>query len=302
MSVIPPLLSSTVPLFSDEGGMHFLYKNTLKSFGLVGICLVISGCKFNLYSNLDKPSGDAQLLAAARACFDQGDFECAGKYYSQVSSSSSDQANSETAFSILAQDGATVGTFMKAVIKYPSDAGKMITYISNALTNTAGETPRMNIFHAYQKYKSISNEGAQGLVVFITSITLLAELLAESSLAPGNLEQTDLVSNPTQCLNSPPTGCDAPTGSALQLSGIALDLATATDTEMSGAPTLHMINAAVAEIAQGVELMAAQGNLASSTVNFATELNEAAAIALAVPSSQGQAYRYLLLNLNIGTE
>ena len=277
-----------------------MYTISIKKFMIFAVSLPLVGC--NIYGKLDKPKGDPQLLSAARACFDQGDFECAGNYYSQLSSSSLDQANTEGAFEILASNGASVGTFMKAIIKYPEDPGKLITYLSNSLTNTAGQSLRLDLFHAFQKYKTISTSGGQGLVAFITSLTLLSELLAEASIVRGNLQQSDLASNPSQCLAAPLTGCDAPAGSALQLAGTALDLRTATDASLSGAPTLQMIDAAIAQIAGGIQLMAAQGNLATSTIDFATELNTAAAIALGSPTSQGQAYRFLLLNLNLGTD
>jgi hypothetical protein len=60
----------------------------------------LSGC--NVFSVLDSPSGDAQLISAARACFDQGDFACARDNYSKLSDSSADIRASEEAFLALA--------------------------------------------------------------------------------------------------------------------------------------------------------------------------------------------------------
>src|SRR4051794_31520633 len=114
---------------------------------------MLSGCNF--FSPLDKPSGDEQLLAAARACFDHGDYECASKYYGELSSSASDQAVSETAFELLAQSGATSSVFIKAVLDGDGNGGKIVTKLANSLISSAGQTSRLNIVHAYQKYAQI---------------------------------------------------------------------------------------------------------------------------------------------------
>lgn len=268
--------------------------------GIACLVFLLGGC--NSYSFLDTPSGDAQLLSAARGCFDKGDYECASKYYSQVSGDSSDLANSEEAFEILAQNGMTVGIFMSAAIDGGSDSGVLITKIANALTPVAKKSTRLGIFHAYQKTSSIGDRHTQGLIRFITSISFLSEILAEDASTPGKLAKSDLVQNPVTCLASEPTfassGCNPPAGKKI-VTGQSISLPTATDTDISGpggAPTLYMINAAIEEISTSINQMQASGDIGSSSTSFSTAVLAAATFLSLSPS----AYRGTLIQFNIG--
>src|SRR4051794_17972169 len=98
---------------------------------LVLFTFTASGC--NLYSSLDQPSTATQRLEAARACFDQGNFPCASKYYAQISTSdaSYDEATAEAAFEVLDQYGISAVNFMTAVLTSTGNAGKIITLLAN---------------------------------------------------------------------------------------------------------------------------------------------------------------------------
>src|SRR3954462_4044880 len=80
------------------------------------------GCP-NLFSVVDKPQGDAQLISAARACLDRGDIPCALADYQKLSNKNSDIANSESAAAILEKYGVGVVDFAGAVSggKTPGD-------------------------------------------------------------------------------------------------------------------------------------------------------------------------------------
>src|SRR4051794_21223325 len=92
----------------------------IKSLSLLGCGLgcvlslsTLSGC--NTFGFMDSPSGDLSTLAAARACFDGGNYTCASTNYAKLSSAASDDGNSESAFLLLAQYGAGSAVFMNAV-------------------------------------------------------------------------------------------------------------------------------------------------------------------------------------------
>ena len=65
-------ISSPQNKFRDKFQAKLDHSNYRQSVILGFIALLNSGC--NLFGGIDTPSGDAQLLSAARACFDQGDF------------------------------------------------------------------------------------------------------------------------------------------------------------------------------------------------------------------------------------
>jgi hypothetical protein len=254
---------------------------------------------------MDKPSGDIQILSAARACFDVGDYECASNYYSQLSSASSDQSNSEAVFQTLAQNGVSVSAFMDSVISGSSEAGKLVTNLSTYLIPTSGESARLAFFHAFQKQSTISDSRTQGLIRFITSLSLLSELLAEDAdTTKGKLQQADLVSSPTGCADSTAplfSGCEKPTGKKIVSGAATIVLKTATDAQMSGSPSLQMINAAAVEIEQGLSQMQTSGSLGSSSSSFTQGLLNAASAGI-IDGTDSPAYRKVLIQYNVGVK
>jgi hypothetical protein len=277
-----------------------------KKTGIALISIFVSGC--NLFGGLDKPSGDTQVLSAARACFDQGNFECSSKYYSQLSPSASDQGFSESAFELLAQTGITVSDFMDAVISGESNAGKLITRLSNGIVPSAGESTRLAIFQAYKKISSIQDTRTKGLIRFVTSISLMAAILAEDAGATGTLQRIDLVKDPTLCLNSTPvftptltiSGCDRPTGKKIISGSTVISLPTATDQQISGSPSLQMINAAVNEIDHAIIEMDTIGDLGSSSSKFTSDILSVSSYAID-GSTDSPLYRKMLIQYDIGT-
>jgi hypothetical protein len=261
------------------------------------LALMLTGCNF--YDFLDNPSGDTQLLSAARACFDQGDFTCSSNYYSQISSSTTDQAAAEQAFLILSQNGASMSTFMTAAVSDSSSGGKFVTRLAKGLaTANRGTTARVNLFQAFKKVNSIQGTQVQGLVRFITASAFLGEILAENSATLGTFLKTDLVTDPTTCAASSAdlTGCNAPSSNVFT-SGTTLSLSTATDTDISvAAPTLHMVVAAVNEIQTGINQMGATGTLGNSTGTFASNISDSSALISTSPAG----FRRLLITLELG--
>lgn len=271
-------------------------------WALVFFFIPVTGC--NLFSFVDSPSGDIQLLSAARSALDRGDYASASKYYGLISSASSDQVTSESAFEILAQNGMTISVFMTAVLAASTNSGKLVTRLSQSLIGNAGSTARLNIFHAYQKVLLINNSKLRGLVRFITSLTLIAELLAEDANSSTQLLQTDLVLSPTSCLAAYPAfylsaSCGKPTNSKLISGSSSITLSTATDSQMSGSPSLFMISAALNEISTGTSEMGSSGTLGSSSSTFASVLTVAGQTIAADPDESPE-FRGALIYYGVG--
>ena len=80
--------------------------------GLICVLPFLSSC--NLTEKIDNPRGDAQILSAARACLDLGDYECAFKYYSKLSNDVGEVKGTEIAFATLDKIGLGLGAFLKS--------------------------------------------------------------------------------------------------------------------------------------------------------------------------------------------
>ncbi|MEO5971284.1 MAG: hypothetical protein ABIQ95_15265 [Bdellovibrionia bacterium] len=286
---------------------------------LVPFILISTGC--NAFAPFDSPSGDVQVLAAARACFDQGDFQCAADKYHTLELSTSittlNQAYSEDAFEILAKNGITFSVFMTSVIDSGGDAGALITKLAgvlrtNGVTNplvATGYPTRAALFEAYQKSLKMTPGRSRGLITFITATTLMAEILAEDATGidsvkkVGKLQQSDIVTNPTICVasngNPPWTGCNAPAAATIS-DGTAITLSTATASDLAAAPTLHMILAAASEIQSGLSMLTSSGGIGSASGTLATSI---LGQAIGVPPGTGSAaFRYTLISLGMGTK
>ncbi len=279
---------------------------------LVAFSLGLMSC--NAFNFMDKPSGDVQLLSAARACFDHGDFTCANNYYSQLSTNSADTQNSEEAFEILAQNGASMSTFLQAAVGQATDGGQFITKLaSNLATGSQGYALRLAMFSAYQKVASIQDSSTRGLVRFIAASAFLAEILAETSnsTTPGILNKTDFATNPTGCKNAADSDivtisedCVAPTWNQF-VSGATIDLNSATtaqiqNTGSNNQPTYQMILTAASQINTAITEMGATGKLGSSSKSFATQLAAGNTLLTSDTTPSKTLFRHLLLTLDLG--
>lgn len=262
-------------------------------FGITGILFFGAGC--NVFDPLDTVSGDAQLLSAARACFDRGDLVCAKDHYDKLSSDQAEVAAAETAFVILDENGITMQAFMDSLGSF--DAAKAINSLTQKLKDGAGSSKRLAIFGAYQKVSSInSNVPLRGLVRFVTSFALLSEIFSEKTESDGVLRKTDLVITPASCATSNCLGnanCGRPSSSKLSY-GSQKDLLTNPSTvDLSGEPTIGMIQGAIGAIEQAltVEILA-QGKFKSGIGQLFSDLLAA--------SSAEACYRAALVNFGIG--
>ena len=122
----------------------------------LALASVASSC--NLFS-FDSPSGDAQHLSAARACFDSGDLNCAAQNYQALSASDADQSVSEQAFLTLDAQGASMANLIQFIgdIANTSNAGIAITNFAERMHGGAGETKRVAIWNAFYSYVQITD-------------------------------------------------------------------------------------------------------------------------------------------------
>jgi hypothetical protein len=261
---------------------------------------LFSGC--NIFGPLDTPSGDAQILAAARACFDQQDYSCATRYYSQLSSSS-DQAVAEDILATLADNGATAGVFINAVLESSSNGGKLITKLAGSLTAYSGQTSRISLFHAFQKYSHISNNHLKNLMRFLASLSLISEILAETSTHSGIYQSTDLVLDPTHCNDTDiatyPTACNAALNSKLVTGSAIPSLDKATDLDLYGSPSLFMLNGGILQMEDAITQLGAGSKISDSTSSFVSTMSADATTTLL--NSDVPKYRMALIKLGIGS-
>ncbi len=266
-----------------------------------------TGCNFNVFDPLDSPSGDAQLLSAARKCFDEGNFECANEYYSQLSSDQAEIKASESAYVLLDQNGVGMKQFIAAFGSISNtDPGKAITKLATSIASGGGgdTTKRVNMYRALKKIDLITtNTQLKGLVQFLASVAFVAEVLAEKAGASSpilELTQADITVTPSTCLSAGTGGC-AGAGSCAAVGSFGTNalsnsqLSLVAESEInSGSPTLNMIDAGIRDIQAGINgIGGALGGFSSSSFSFATQL---LTFSLASPNC----YRYGLLSLNIG--
>ncbi len=273
------------------------------------MALTLAGC--NAFQTLDPPKGDAQDLAAARSALDRGDYATATQYYLTLSPSLNDTEYTELVASQLSQSGIPVGTFASAIIESGANIGRLLTLFANELSYQASPSLRLELFHNYQRALKIHNPQAQGVMRLVTALALIAEILSEDAATPGHYTAADLVKNPAGCLGasskslaSALVDCQGATNKKL-ISGqpLATPLASATDANLSGAPTLSMISAGILEIQTAISLINSHSKLTSSAASFITEFSGATidSVDNSGNNHSSPIFLYLLLSLGVGS-
>lgn len=269
-------------------------KRKLISFYLPLFLLTLGTTGCNLFDFMDNPSGDVQYLSAARACFDQGDLTCALDYYGRLSTEYSDTNNAESAFAILDQNGATMANLVSA-IGNGQNGGKILTSLSDKLSTIGtGESVRIALYSAFTKTTSINDANLRGLVRFTSAMAIVAVALAEINGSNGVLDQTDIVTDATTCINNGLAGCAVGCSGSIGSSG-TLDLESG-QSSVEGSVTLDLIDAGIEEIVEalGSSELGSTGKFSSGTSSFASALD-----AFEPQTSEG-CYRYALISNGIG--
>jgi hypothetical protein len=279
-----------------------LKQKALFAFGIAGLSAsILTGC--NVYSLIDKPSGDEQILSKARACFDQADYSCAREYYAQLSPSYADVRASEEAFMILAENGATMAAFMETFGSGGGGGG--LTQLAERLA-PGSETKRLAIQEAYNKFDydavGASTDSTKQLVRFVAATALAAELLSEK-ISSGSLLLKTMITG---------AGCNSTTACAAGIGDVAGSescnnvgngiLANGADTpidlaaSLSGAITLDHFKATMTEMYDALEKLSASGGFSSGSQGLADTFQS-----LPVSSiPKNQCFRATLLDQGIG--
>lgn len=170
---------------------------------------LFSSCfSLNVFQPFDHPTSDPQLTEAARACLDKGDYSCALQDYEKLSSSSSDVANSEEAFTLYNNAGIDMGAFIGAFGGGGNAAGSGLTNIANAIpanVNDVGSgnqiSTLLEIYHGYQKVQDIRDQSLRGIVRLVGAVGMMGAILGDMATTRGNLLTTDIATSPSACEN-----------------------------------------------------------------------------------------------------
>ena len=259
--------------------------------------LLATGC-LNIYSPVDAPAGDAQLLSAARACFDRGDYACAQSNYQKLSTSYSDISANEQAMATLDQNGVGMSAFLTFVGN--GAGGKGLTAMAESIA-PGNTTKRASIYSAFLQSSpklspSISsNTQLQKLTQFMASIALAAELLSEAQGSSSQLLKSHIVAAPASCTSTslPCTGCNS--SSALPAATSQSDIASNAPTATT--PNADMVYWAVRYAYEGANALSPSGSFGSMNSGFS-------AIFSAGQPSNGspfnECFRAQLINFGIG--
>lgn len=214
---------------------------------LIGTLIFLLGGCWNLFSGLEKPRGDEQLLEWARQCFDEKDYSCAIRYYNALSGAYSDTKHYELALLELDQAGFSLDALLeKAGTDFSQGGGLILTHIAGLMSPQAGQTLRLNLLQTYQRYFWIQDPELRFFIRFLSSLVLASEILAEASHPRSTLLKSDLVADVSGCLNANvftlTTACVAPGGTALTAGTGSLTItASSPSSVLSGGATLVML-------------------------------------------------------------
>ena len=167
-------------------------------FGFLSL-LFLSSC--NLMGFMDKPSGDAQLLDAARACLDKGDFTCAHDYYTALSSNYADVKTSENSLTTLGENNIFfMSDLFTALGSGTGSATSRITLAETLYARSKTDpTTRTTIQTLYSNEAAITDPTLKAYSQLITSITMFSSILASAINTGGKLTVSDLAFNGATC-------------------------------------------------------------------------------------------------------
>jgi hypothetical protein len=247
----------------------------------LGLALAWSSC--NIFGFMDSPSGDAQLLSAARACFNDGDLTCAREYYAKVSNDNTSIRESELAFIKLEENGAGMEAFAYAFGGGFGGTGinrlASRVWTSSAADLAARRTAVSAVYDAATA-ANIPDTQLRALVRFAASTAGLGLVFAQRS-GDGVLRQNEIVTNPG--------GCTAGTCGG---GGCAAGLIDSSGTNMaSDLPSIELINNILNQkINPALEALGAGGGFSTS----------AGLLDLALTFGQEGCYRQKLLEFGVG--
>lgn len=237
-----------------------MIKSRLLLFPLIA---VLTGC--NLFSTMDKPKGDPQLMEAARACLDKADYVCARELYQQLSDDAKDVRISELSFTTMAEN--RVFSIQDLISNLGSNRGGATTYTLLAETMASrGKTDGVTrglLQTSYATNSSISNSNLKAFMQFLTAFATFNQIMSAAVGADGKLTAADLVLSPascraSNCLSDP--DCGAPVGSGI--SDVTGDVTSmATSTGWSGGASFGKLQVAAAAAGDALTALGGSSNM-----------------------------------------
>lgn len=231
---------------------------------LTGLLPLLFSC--NLYQGIDSPSGDEQLISAARGCLDAGKFDCAKDYYQQLSNSSEDIKLSELALTQLAQDDVFSISDLISTLGSGRGDGNTFTLLANmvSLRGKSSSGIRTRIQKAYADASQIQDPSLRGYIRFVTSLAMFNNILAYAAGNGNELKANDLAQNAQACVSAgtacasfptPAAACNAPTTGRLASTSGTVPTNLNTAANWDAEPTLvHLEKAAAAADAASQEM------------------------------------------------
>ncbi len=162
----------------------------------------------NVYSPIDKPSGNQQNLSAARAAFDRGDIDKAREYYGKISGD--ETATAELIFVDLDSCGADIDAFATALSQASSataNPGIMITAMAEKMNARVSTSCFATLLSAFKSSRNITNSSLRGFTSFLASIAIAGEVMGSNTniVIDGVLNKSDFIGDTTTCNTFPGT-------------------------------------------------------------------------------------------------
>ncbi len=164
----------------------------------LGLVLSLSSC--NMFEFMDSPSGNPQLIEAARACFDAGDWACAREYYGQLTGDE-DNKISKLALLTLAENNIFKLTDLIDSLGSGTGNGSSLALLAGVMHKRGkfDAATRVTIQEVYESAAAITNDELRGFTQFVAANAMVNSILAIDVGADEILAATDLVNTPGTC-------------------------------------------------------------------------------------------------------
>jgi hypothetical protein len=245
----------------------------------------LSAC-VNMFDPIDNPSGDAQILSAARAAFDQGDMAEARELYGKLAGNQT--AISESIFLDLDTCGANIGAFGSALANGTDSAGSILTILGERMAPAHSAACFATLLAAYKSSQNtLTDPNVKGFTSFLAALAIAGEVLANNTnIQDGSLLKADFVLT---------SGCSAATSLCTGTCIVSDGISAAAPVTLSAATTLTAtwgtLQGALSAASSALSLMGINAGPAYSLINNAT---------LAAQSGDNGNYRCILHSLGVG--
>jgi len=167
-------------------------RNRLPYFLATLVALAGASSCMNLYDPIDNPHSDDQLLSAARAAFDKGDYASAREYYGKLAGNQA--ALSESIFLDLDGCGADIGAFGSALANGIDSAGLVLTIMGEKMAPAHSTACLATLLAAYKSSLTLTDANVRGFTGLLASLAIAGEVLAHNSnIQDGTLRKADFV-------------------------------------------------------------------------------------------------------------